>query len=662
MPPAEVARHFIAAMPLDGPDRAARWALASAAADSAALAFAEAAGHLRRLRGAFADAAVAVDDRQLVDLLVVEADALARAGNTVDARGLLRLASDVADRGGEPERIARVALETARLGARFAARRDDVVRGLERALVLVEGVDDVWESRLTATLARELQHSVPEDRPRAGPLSERALAAGRRAGDPATVLACLLARHDVLWTPGTAEVRAAIAQEIIEVALATGDDERHAEGLLLLANALLEQGSAAFDAPLQACLTILDALAQPRHRYIAGTRRACLALLHGRLDEAERLIEEAAELGERIREPDTGNVRMSQRLELVRARNRPDELATFAAEAVEHWSGAPVHAHAVAAGFLARAGDLDAARHHVAAVIDLGSWRADRSYLWSVFTRELAGAAVAVGDRHLATQLLEDLRPLAAICGVNGALVAFAGSHAQTAGLLTAALGHVEESQVLLARAAECYRRLGAAGWLAEVAARPSPLAGGGDPATAAMRRRGSIWNIAFAGLEASVPHCKGLGDIARLLASPGRDVHVLDLIDACDRSGRGADVVDRRALASYRQRLVDLDAEIEDADRDRDHERRARADDERQALIDELGRVTGTGRRARSFANHPAERARKAVTGRVRDAIRRLEPVLPELAAHFRSTIVTGTYCRYRPDGTTWQLDADGP
>ncbi|MDP9388066.1 MAG: hypothetical protein M3Q48_09070, partial [Actinomycetota bacterium] len=592
-------------------------------------------------------------------LLVVEADALARAGDNVDARGLLRQASDVADRAGDPERIAAVALATARLGARFAARRDDVVRSLDRALALISGVDDVWEARLAATLARELQHSVPEDRPRAGPLSEHALELGRRAGDNATLLVCLLARHDVLWTPGTGAERAAIAHELISVALTEGDEERHAEGLLLVANALLEQGSPAYEAPLETSIAILGAGGQLRHRYTATSRRACLALLRGRLDEAEALIEEAAGLGARIREPDTGNVRMSQRLELVRARDRPEELRAFAADAVEHWTGAPVHAHAVAAGFLARTGDLDAARHHVATVVDLGTWRADRSYLWSVFMRELAHAAIAVDDRQLASQLLEDLTPLAGTCGVNGAVVAFAGSHAHTAGLLAAGLGQAETSRALLAQAAATYDRLGASGWLAEVTAQPPLASPPPSPALAVMRRRGPTWQIAFGGREAFVAHSKGLADIARLLASPGTEVHVLDLVDASDRSGPAGDVADRRALAAYRLRLADLESDIEDAERDHDQERRARADAERQALLDELRRITATGGRARTFANHPAERARKAVAGRVRDAIRKLEPVLPELAAHLHRNIVTGTYCRYRPELTQWQVDS---
>lgn len=658
--PADLARHFGAAVSLDGSERAARWALAAAASDCASLAFGEAAGHLRRLRAALVEAAVEIDDRTMVDVLVAEADALARAGATTDARGLLRHAADVAWRAGAPAQIARVALATAQLGARFATRRDDIVRQLDQALVAVAGLDDALEARLTAILARELQHSVVEDRPRAGPLSERALEVGRRAGDPGTLLDCLLARHDVLWVPGTGDQRSEIAREIIAVALAIGDDDRYAEGLLLLANSLLEQGSPAYEAALESCLTALDNRGQPRHRYTAITRRACIALLRGRLDDATRLIEDAKELGERIREPDAGNVYMSQRLELVRARGIPEELEIFATDAVNHWTGAPIHANAVAAGFCARAGDLDAASRHLAAVVDLGTWRADRSYLWSVFVREIAHAAIALDNRDVCDQLLEDLRPLTGSCGVNGAVVAFAGSHDHTAGLLAAAVGQPELSERLLAQAAAAYRRLGAVGWTANILDRRAVAPPTPGRQQASMVRRGAVWHLTFAGRDATIAHTKGVADIARLLATPGTEIHVLELIDTRDRSGPAGPIVDRKAIESYRRRLVELDGEVDDAGSDNDLERRARAEAERQAVLDEVVRVTGPRGQARQFANHPAERARKAVTARVRDAIRKIAPLLPELAAHLDRAIVTGTYCRYRPDTTGWHIDTE--
>ena len=654
--PSELARHFAAAVAVEGPTRAARWALAAAERDRQSFAFAEAAGHLRRWRAAVADAGVAVGEHLLIDALVCEADVLSRAGSAIDARGLLRTAHDIAVRSGDVDRLADVALAVADLGAQFSTRRDEVVRELEEALVALGGVGGAVEARLTAALARELQHSVVEDRPRAAVLSERALELGRAAGDAQTLLGCLLAHHDVLWTPGGAGARVDIAREIVAVAQRGGDDERRAQGLLLLANALLEQGSTAYLPVLESCLELLDRLGEPRHRYVVETRRAALALLGGELDEAAARIEAAAAVGERIREPDTENVRMSQRLELVRARGVPDELAAFAARAVGHWTGAPVHAHAVAAGFLARAGDVDGARRHVATVLDLGTWRIDRSYLWNVLVRELSVAAIALHDHGLSEQLLADVAPLAGSCGVNGAVVAFAGSHAHTAGLLAGALGR--DGDPLLQQAEGIYRRLGAAGWAAEIErARRAPQ----EPTGRSMRRQARTWRIAYDGEEAVVPHSKGLSDLATLLARPGQDIHVLDLYGVADRSGPPGDIADRTAIASYRRRLIDLEADAAQAAGHNDLERQARIEQERQALVDELSRVTGLGDRRRSFSSYPAERARKAVTGRLRDAIRKLEQDLPRLAAHLDAGIITGTYCRYRADaGHPWRIEAD--
>ncbi|HVF05672.1 MAG TPA: AAA family ATPase [Frankiaceae bacterium] len=635
---AETARHFTAAVSADGSGRAARWALAAAARDVEALAFTEAVVHLRRWRAAVADAAADVADEDLVAVLLTEADALTRSGAGADARGLLRVARDVAVRARSATWRADVALAVAGLGAVFAARRDESVRELEAALDAVAGVDPAREARVAAALARALQHSVAEDRPRAGPLSERALGYARTAGDPETLHACLLARHDVLWTPGAAAERVAVAQELVEVAGRVGDDERRAQALLLLANALLETGSAAFRPALEECLALLDRLGQPPHRYVTTTRRAALALLAGELDAAEAAIEEAATLGRSIREPDVDNVRMSQRLELVRARGDAAELAAFATAAVAHWTGAPVHAHGVAAGYLARAGDVEGARRHAATVVDLGTWRSDRSYLWSVFVRELAVAAVTLGDTGLCAELLADVEPVAGSCGVNGAVVAFAGSHAETAGLLAAAVGR--DGAGYLADAEQTYARLGATAWT-----RATVVTGPGGPA---LRRAGSTWEVSYAGARATLPHAKGLADLATLIAAPGKDVHVLDLYGAGVESSAAGEVADRTALAAYRQRLADLDAEINGA---ADQERRAGAVEERAALVAELGRVAKRGGGGRSFANYPTERARKAVTGRIRDTIRRLEAELPALAAHLDRSVATGTWCRYRPE-----------
>ncbi|MGH8975506.1 MAG: ATP-binding protein, partial [Acidimicrobiia bacterium] len=96
--PGEMARHFTAAIALDGPERAVRWAIAAARADGASLAFTEAATHLERLRQAAEDNGIALAPETMVDLLVIEAADRARAGDAASARALLERARELARR------------------------------------------------------------------------------------------------------------------------------------------------------------------------------------------------------------------------------------------------------------------------------------------------------------------------------------------------------------------------------------------------------------------------------------------------------------------------------------------------------------------------------------------------------------------------------------
>ncbi|MEV0379350.1 AAA family ATPase [Nonomuraea sp. NPDC050643] len=82
------------------------------------------------------------------------------------------------------------------------------------------------------------------------------------------------------------------------------------------------------------------------------------------------------------------------------------------------------------------------------------------------------------------------------------------------------------------------------------------------------------------------------------------------------------------------------------------------------QAPPSELRAAAGLGGRTRRLGDE-AERARKTVTARIRDALRKLDRAHPELAAHLRaavstgSTGSTGSTCRYRPGDApiTWRL-----
>ncbi|WP_219415833.1 hypothetical protein [Pseudonocardia nigra] len=143
--------------------------------------------------------------------------------------------------------------------------------------------------------------------------------------------------------------------------------------------------------------------------------------------------------------------------------------------------------------------------------------------------------------------------------------------------------------------------------------------------------------------------------DLAHLLARPGQEIAALDLAGV-----RGADlgeVSDARARSAYRARLAELDTELAEADTGGDVERSARAAAERDAPVAHLTAAYGLGGRARR-AGDPGERARSAVTARIRDALRRIERAHPELGHHLDRSVRTGSFCAYQPeDPVSWQL-----
>src|SRR5262249_48346852 len=122
---------------------------------------------------------------------------------------------------------------------------------------------------------------------------------------------------------------------------------------------------------------------------------------------------------------------------------------------------------------------------------------------------------------------------------------------------------------------------------------------------------------------------------------------------------GDAGELLDHKAKAAYRRRLVEIDEDIEHARVVGDTEREAQADAERDFLLRELSRAVGLGGRDRR-AGSASERARVAVTRAVRQAIARIGEHHQALGEHLDHTIRTGTYCAYEPgphESRTWQV-----
>lgn len=201
---------------------------------------------------------------------------------------------------------------------------------------------------------------------------------------------------------------------------------------------------------------------------------------------------------------------------------------------------------------------------------------------------------------------------------------------------------------------------------LAEVGARvavPIPAAPAAPPGRAGtFRRLGDTWEVGLGGTTATLKASKGLADIARLLAEPGREVHCLDLVGAGVEEGETGPVLDDAARRAYEQRVRDLQADLDAAEDANDWGRAERARAELDAVVDQLTAALGLGGRTRR-AGGTAERARSTVTQRVRTTIRRIEDAHPALGRHLRASVRTGAFCAYAPEEPVdWHLGGDRP
>src|SRR5262249_51091427 len=153
----------------------------------------------------------------------------------------------------------------------------------------------------------------------------------------------------------------------------------------------------------------------------------------------------------------------------------------------------------------------------------------------------------------------------------------------------------------------------------------------------------------------------------------PHEEVHVLDLLRLTDAhpesmraglTGASADhlaaqglrvthglderlTIDAAARTAYRQRWLELQDELAEAARWNDSARSAKLRAEEEFLATEL--ATGYGSRTDTrTVRTTAEKARKAVTNRIREAITKLQSVHPALWQHLGASLKTGAFCSY--------------
>lgn len=517
----------------------------------------------------------------------------------------------------------------------------------------------------------------------------------RRAEDPMARAEALSLAHHCMLGPDHGPARKALAAELIAESFRTTRRTDLLMGLLWQTVDLFLEAEPHANRILG---ELRDMLAEHDHLavgFVVSAIDVMLELRAGRFDEAEKLAQICAERGNAAGDIDAMGWYGGQLFAIRWYQGRVAELLPMLDELVHSPTLSAIDNSYVAglAVAAATAGDRRKAAGALATLRGQNLADLPRSSTWLLTMSGVVEAAHLLGDADISARAYELLRPFAHLPVMISLGVACFGSvhhvlgvASLTTGDLDAAVAHFAEAidanlamahwpAVMASRLrhAEALTRRGGPGdadtareALADAAEEgsalgitvprdpaPEPVA----PADRAMAcvREGRSWRLRWRGRNTLVKHSVGMLHLAVLIANPDTDIRAADLVAGVGALGdTGTRVseqpmLDRAAVAEYRQRLERLRDEIDDLESRNELADADRVRAERDWLVAELAGATGVAGRARTFPDS-GERARIAVGKAVRRALAQIQETDTEIGEHLRNTIHTGMQCSYRP------------
>ncbi len=536
----ELAHHFLEAAPAVDGTKAIGYAVRAAERANAQLAYEDAAALYERALqlGELA----ALEDAMRIDLLLVRAASLTRAGDTARAREVCGEAAALARETGDPTRLARAALAFGEAAGTamwtdFWVPNREPLDLLDEALARLPdeaataGLRAQLLARMASELASDLDPSAPTHREQ---ISAKAVRLAEEAGDPATIVRALAARHLAAWTPDNLDERLRLAAEVAQLARDAGERELELSGHAWLLCDHLEVGDvAAADRDIEAYARLAAELREPRHLAQVTLFRALRALFGGRFEECDRLGNESAATARRV----------------------GDERTALSAEALlftlRYWQGAltdfeggleallavfppgPASRSSVACAYLGIGRAEDAKREYEAlAAHDFADVPRDAFWLGTIARSAMVCSTLK--DQRRGEILYEMLRPFAGRNIVGGRDVEdCSGSAAAFAGLLAEMLGHADEAAGLFEQAIEMNERMGARLWLTLSRLYYAQLLLGSGTESDRVRALGLATTAAQTAQEVGAPALVQWATGVRMLAQGIQPTDTLTSIDA---------------------------------------------------------------------------------------------------------------------------------
>jgi predicted ATPase/DNA-binding CsgD family transcriptional regulator len=460
----DLARHFGAAAPLGGGERAVDYNLRAAAAAGAALAFDEAATRLRT--------ALEVgipDDAERAATLLELGVALRSAGHWIDSLRAFGEAAELARGLGRPELLAQAAIGYEETCWRPGLARREAVELLEEALTALdedrEG-DEGLRIDLLAGLGRAM--SLAGDLERGELVFENAVALARPRVDRAALAKVLVRAY---WARGARSMEETLSMitEARDLAAEVGDTETRTEAMawrVCAFTSLFELDLAR--AETEAMRETAESTAQPFKRHVAEHCGSAIALCQGSFAEAEEMALRSHEWAQLLTGRDASGLYGVQMFSLRREQGRLAELAP----AVRILAGDKVRSGPWRPGLVAVLAELgmdEEARRELTALAAEGI-DGLRETLWLASLVYLTDASSAVGHEETAALVFPELERFAGANTSVGHLVACYGAADRYLGMLAATLGETGRAEAYFERALERNREMGASTWVAHTA------------------------------------------------------------------------------------------------------------------------------------------------------------------------------------------------
>ena len=214
-------------------------------------------------------------------------------------------------------------------------------------------------------------------------------------------------------------------------------------------------------------------------------------------DERASLADQAATLAEKAQSPNAEIMSWTLRFRIARLHHDTRAIGELAGQMVQ-WAEAYPSWDSAFALLFAESGEPERGRRHLRRLMDAGLDSLPVDSEWVELLWLLGEAAMLLDERDAVRAVYDALEPFADLWAVDG--------------YGAACFGQVTD---LLAR-------------FDEYLDRPSTT----PRDWAAFIRTGTVWQVEFRGRSVTVVDSKGMRDLAVLLARPGHEIHVLELVE----------------------------------------------------------------------------------------------------------------------------------